>query len=88
MKLTQIQVEAINAARGEGPVDPAPFAKILLLDGPATAEAFATLEQRGLMHQDDDGCFSLTEEGEALHRRWEAEASAAVKRRTPTWQPR
>lgn len=88
MKLTQIQVEAINAARGEGPVDPDSFAKILLLDGPATAEAFAALEQRGLMHQDDDGRFSLTEEGEALHRRWEAQASAAVKRRTRTWQPR
>lgn len=88
MKLTQIQVEAIYAARGEGPVDPEPFAKILLLDGPATAEAFAALEQRGLLHQDEDGRFSLTEEGEALNRRWEAQASAAVKRRTSTWQPR
>jgi Mn-dependent DtxR family transcriptional regulator len=88
MKLTQIQVEAINAARGEGPVDPEPFAKSLLLNGPATAEAFAALEQRGLMHRDEDGRFSLTEEGQALHRRREAQASAAVKRRTSTWQPR
>jgi Mn-dependent DtxR family transcriptional regulator len=88
MELTQIQVEAIDASSSEGPIDPGPFAKILLLDGRATAEAFAELEQRGLMRQDDDGRFSLTQEGEALHRRWEARALAAVKRRTPTWQPR
>ena len=88
MKLTQVQVEAIDAVGGEGPVDPNSFATILLLDGPASVQAFAALEQRGLMHQDDNGCFSLTEDGEALHRRWAAQTSAAVKRRTPTWQPR
>lgn len=88
MELTQIQVEAIDAASHEGPVDPDSFARILLLDGPATAEAFAALEQRGLMRQGDDGRFSLTEDGEALRRRWESQESAAVKRRTGTWQPR
>jgi hypothetical protein len=57
MELTQIQVEAIDAASREGPVDPGSFAQILLLDGPVTVEAFAALEQRGLMRQDDVGCF-------------------------------
>jgi Mn-dependent DtxR family transcriptional regulator len=88
MELTQIQTEAIDAARREGPIDPGSFARILSLNRPATAEAFATLEQSGLMRQEDDGRFCLTEDGEALHRRWEAQESAAVKRRTPTWQPR
>jgi Mn-dependent DtxR family transcriptional regulator len=88
MEPTPIQVEAIDAASREGPVDPGSFGRILLLDGPATAEAFAALEQRGLMRQDDVGCFSLTEDGEALQRRWESQKSAAVKRRTATWQPR
>jgi Mn-dependent DtxR family transcriptional regulator len=88
MELTQIQVEAIDAAGREGPVDPGSCAPILLLDVPATAEAFAALKQRGLVRQDDVGCFSLTEDGEALQRRWESQKSAAVKRRTATWQPR
>lgn len=86
MELTQIQVEAINAASREGSIDSGSFARILLLDSSATAEAFTALEQQGLMRHNDDGRFCLTEEGEALHRRWEAEESAEVKRRTPTWQ--
>jgi Mn-dependent DtxR family transcriptional regulator len=88
MELTQIQVEAIDAASREGPFDPGSFARILSLNRPAAAEAFATLEQVGLMRQEDDRRFSLTEDGEALHRRWETQESAAVRRRTPTWQPR
>jgi Mn-dependent DtxR family transcriptional regulator len=88
MELKQIQVEAINAASREGPVDPGSFAGILSLHRPAAAEAFATLEQAGLMRQEDDGRFSLTEDGEALQRQWELQDSAAVRRRTPTWQPR
>jgi len=88
MELTQIQAEAIDASHNEGPIDPGPFAKILLLDSEATAEAFANLEDRGLMQRGDDGRFSLTDDGEALHRRRESQASAAVKRATPTWQPR
>ena len=85
MELTQIQVEAVGASHNEGPIDPGPFAKILQLDDDATAEAFAGLEQRGLMRQEEDGRFSLTADGEALHRRREGRASAAVRRRTPTW---
>lgn len=88
MELTQMQVEAISAASGEGPVDPGSFARVLLLDDRAAVEAFTALEQRGLMRRDDDGCFFLTEDGEELQRRWEAQKSAAVKRRTGTWQPR
>lgn len=88
MELTQIQVEAIDASSREGPIDPGPFAKNLLLDGPETEEAFAELERQGLMIQGDDGRYSLTGDGVALHRVWEARESAAVKRRTRTWQPR
>lgn len=88
MELTQIELEAINAAHSEGSVDPGSFAKILLLDMEGTRKAFAFLEQRRLMQKDEDGRFSLTKEGEALYHRREAQASASVKRRTPTWQPR
>jgi Mn-dependent DtxR family transcriptional regulator len=88
MELTQTQVEAIDASHSEGPVAPGPFAKILHLDPEATDEAFANLEERGLMQQGDDGRFSLTADGEALHRRRETQASEAVNRATPTWQPR
>jgi Mn-dependent DtxR family transcriptional regulator len=88
MEISQIQLEAINASHNEGPIDAGAFAKILNLDTGAAVEAFTDLEERGLMHQGDDGRFSLTSDGAAFHRRREAQASAAVKRATPTWQPR
>ena len=88
MELSQIQCEAIESASLEGPIEPGAFARGLLHDTDATVAAFASLEQQGLMRQDRDGRFSLTEDGETLQQRRAAEESAAVKRGTPTWQPR
>lgn len=88
MRLTQLQDEVINAAHGEGRVDPAAFADRLLHDPADVDAAITDLVNRGLVAPAEGNTFRLTDQGEAAHRAQEGAHRAAVIARTRTWQPR
>jgi hypothetical protein len=88
VQLTQLQDEVINAAHCEGHADPASFAGRLLHDLADVDAANDGLVNRRLMAATEGGTFSLTDQGEAVHRAQENAHRADVISRTRTWQRR
>jgi len=88
VQLTQLQDEVVNAARSEGRVDPATFARLLHHDLEDVYAAISDLIDRGLMVAAEGDTYRLTDQGEAVHREQEEARRAAVVRRTRSWQQR
>ncbi len=84
MDLIELQKKAVYAAVAEGPIEPDGFAAKFSLDPGATAEALADLRGQGFM-QENDGRYSLTAKGGALHERW-VQREVSPARRSNTWQ--
>jgi Mn-dependent DtxR family transcriptional regulator len=88
VQLTQIQFEVIAKAHAEAQVDPRDVARLLLHNPGDVLAAMRELADKGLLETVDGSIYSLTAEGETVHRATERSHRTAVIRRMPSWQPR
>jgi hypothetical protein len=84
MKLTQIQLEAVEIAHSEAVVVPDKMVRLLLHDPDDLAAALDGLARAGLMEEREGGRYVLTSKGVATVAERKARESAQVKRAART----